>query len=162
LVFAVLSVLVILQGATFIYAYLAALNWTQILFTTSLIFIVIAALLFTNKWVVLGNKSPIISVWLDLKQFISKITWDLAKRVLIWTLVGIYIIQLVIGCFVIHSKVIQYDNNIRLSSQWHTMYINKSKDYNDLKEMFDEQSIDYADLHNTVKKRLATGGRGNF
>ncbi|MDP4224742.1 MAG: hypothetical protein Q8910_00030 [Bacteroidota bacterium] len=161
LVFAVLSFLLIGQGAMFIGAFLVALNWTQILFYISLALVVIVALIFTNTWLVLNEQSPILFLWLKTKQFISNITFNELYK---WTLrlvIGIYIILFVIGCCMTYSKINKFNNDIQLSGQWHNMYLEKAKDYNDLKQLYDEQSIDYASIHNELKHRLAMGATGH-
>jgi hypothetical protein len=159
LVFAILSSLIVWQGATFIYAYLIALDWTVILFTGFVVLAVIAALIFTNKWVVLGSKSPIISLWLDLKQLLSKITWDIAYKIMIWGFVTVFATIFTIGCFVSYSKINQYNSDLHMSGQWYKMYLDRDKDYKDLKQLYDEQSIDYASAVNTIKTHFYAGER---
>lgn len=161
LVFALLSLLLVWQGAMFVGAFIAALNWTQILFYVSVVLVTIAALVFTNTWLVLNKESPILYLWLQMKQFISNITWNKLYKWTFCLVVGTYIILFIVGSYATYSKINKFNNDIRLSGQWRTMYLEKAKDYNDLKQLYDEQSVDYADLHNTVKNRLAIGAKGH-
>jgi hypothetical protein len=161
LVFAVLSFLLVWQGTMFVGAFLVALNWTQILFFLSFTLVVIVALVFTNTWLVLNEQSPILFLWLKMKQFISNVTLDRLYKWSFYLVVAAYILLFIVGSYVTYSKINKFNNDIRLSGQWHNMYLEKAKDYEDLKQLYDEQSVDYASIHNELKHRLAMGATGH-
>jgi hypothetical protein len=161
LVFGLECWLVAQIGAISIYKIAVGLDWVQILFGMFLGLVIITALALTNSWIVLGEQSPILYWWLKIKQFISKMTWELANQIATWILIVTFIIVLVIGSCVTWTKINQYNNDIRMSGQWHRMYLDKAKDYDSLKRLNDEMSTDYASAVNTIKTHFASGATGH-
>jgi hypothetical protein len=149
-------------GAISIYQTMIGLDWVQILFYMFLGFVVIAAFALTNSWIVLGEKSPILYWWLKVNQFISKMTWELANKIVLGTILGLLIIILAVGCTVGYGKFKSAADDLQKVEYYKQKCIEQQKTIEDQNKLINDMSIDYADLHNTVKKRLAMGGRGNF